>query len=66
MYEVRRAGDVYRIYDKFNELYVGYTEDHAKANRLAGKTLRKMGFEGQIPAFFIKDRQYGFNFDLSH
>ena len=64
MYEVRRAGDLYRIYDKFNELYVGYTENYVKANRLAGKTLNKSGFEGHIPAFFLSDKEYGFNFDL--
>jgi hypothetical protein len=64
MYEVRKSGNEFRIYDCDNEQYIGYTMDQNKANRMVAGTLRKMGFCGHIPSFFVNDTEFGLNLDL--
>lgn len=64
MYEVRKAGRMFRVYDKTNEKYVGYTKSEKTANRKMN-TLNARGFEGEIPKFFLNDgSEHGIDFDL--
>jgi len=63
MYEVRKAGNVYRVYDKANEMYVCHTRDEDKANLYASDKLRYSSFEGSIPSFFVQDLEFGIDLD---
>jgi len=63
MFELGKQGNTYRIYDKENQKYVGFS----KSKRLAESkllNLQKKGFEGSVPGFFFTGNQkYGINFD---
>ena len=62
MYEIRKAGKVFRIYDREHKQYVANTKNRDLANMFVSK-LPFRGFEGEIPAFFLKDTKYGINLD---
>ena len=63
MYEIRKAGRKYRVYDRMNEQYVAHTSDQDKANDLMNNLVCS-GFEGNIPRFFFASNQkYGMNLD---
>jgi len=53
MYEIRKYADLYRIYDKTNRIYIGYTKDENAANYFIYTILKKKGFEGNIPRFLF-------------
>jgi len=59
MYEIRKAGRMYRIYDRVNKQYVAHTNSKQTADKLATDTLHHCGFQGSIPNFFLKDLTYG-------
>ena len=63
MFEIRRAGDVYRIYDRINSMYVCHTKDKDKANLYAMDKLKYRSFEGNIPRFLVQDLEFGINLD---
>lgn len=63
MFEVRKAGNVYRVYDKANEMYVCHTRNEDKANLYAMDKLRYSSFEGCIPNFLVKDLEFGIDLD---
>ena len=52
MYEIRKASNTYRVYDKENKKYVGYTKDKELAEEMVSMVLAHGAFEGQIPAYF--------------
>ena len=62
MYEIRKAGKKYRVYDRVNERYVANTTDEEKAHTLV-TNLTCRGFEGDIPNFFYPKEKYGMNLD---
>ena len=62
MYEIRKAGKKYRVYDRVNERYLANTTDEEKAHTL-GTNLTCRGFEGEIPNFFYSQEKYGMNLD---
>jgi len=63
MYEIRKYADLYRIYDKTNRIYIGYTKDENAANYFIYTILKKKGFEGNIPRFLFVHLSYGINID---
>lgn len=63
MYEIRKAGNTYRIYDKENKAYVGYTREKDTAETMVYDYLKNRGFEGEIPAFILRGMKYGINLD---
>ena len=64
MYEIRKAGAQYRIYDKDHKRYVGHTNSKNRAEELVSNTLINFGFQGAIPSYFYSDvDKYGLNFD---
>jgi len=68
MYEIRKAGKQFRIYDRNIERYVGYTKHSLQAEKIL-YNLQNAGFEGEIPRFMLDRKGYGINFDnfdLSH
>jgi len=65
MYEIRKAGNTYRIYDRENEKYVAHTQDKNLAEKYVTDILRNKGFEGDIPNFFMSGKKYGVKL-LSH
>jgi pantothenate kinase len=63
MYEIRKAGKKYRVYDRISERYVANTRHEEKAHTLVNNLTCK-GFEGNIPAFFfVQKEKYGMNLD---
>jgi hypothetical protein len=63
MYEIRKAGKKYRVYDRSNERYVAHTSNEDKAHTLVNN-LMCCGFEGDIPSFFFSEREkFGLNLD---
>jgi hypothetical protein len=62
MYEIRKAGRIYRIYDKINKKYIAHTIDEDKANTTVSH-LHIKGWEGNIPAFMLAGLKYGINMD---
>jgi hypothetical protein len=52
MYEIRQKDKLFHIYDTVNNLDVAYTKQRRKANQMVSK-LKKFGFEGDIPKFFL-------------
>ena len=64
MYEIRKASNTYRVYDKLNKKYVGYTKNKIVAEEMVSHGLIRGAFEGQIPQhFFSGYPKYGTNFD---
>ncbi len=63
MYEIRKAGKTYRIYDKENKKYIAYTKDKNKADTTISSLTTK-GWEGNIPAFILSGLKYGINMDF--
>ena len=59
MYEIRKAGRMYRIYDRVNKQYVAHTNSKQTADELVTDTLHHCGFQGSIPNFFLRDLTYG-------
>ena len=63
MYEIRKAGKKYRVYDRSNKRYVANTGNEDKAHSLVS-SLISGGFEGDIPSFFFIDTEkFGINLD---
>ena len=59
MYEIRKSNGWYRIYDNSNNKYVAHTKQKTQAEKYIN-TLKKCGFEGNIPAFFFAGQEkYG-------
>ena len=64
MYEIRKASNTYRVYDKENQKYVGYTKDKLLAEEMVSVGLTHGAFEGHIPSYFYAGYpKYGTNFD---
>ena len=61
MYEIRKAGKKYRVYDRVNEKYIANTTNEEKAHTLV-TNLTCRGFEGDIPNFLINEK-YGLDLD---
>ena len=55
MYEVRKAGKKYRVYDRINKKYIANTKDEEKARTLVVNLLC-CGFEGDMPNFLINEK----------
>ena len=49
MFEVRKSGNSFRVYDKIAKKYICNTTDEEKANDMAHNLLYTNGFEGEIP-----------------
>jgi|DEB0MinimDraft_4_1074332.scaffolds.fasta_scaffold23469_1 hypothetical protein len=65
MYEIRKAGKQFRIYDRNTKRYVGYTRNSLRAEEIL-YNLQNAGFEGEIPSFMLDREGYGINFDVSY
>jgi len=63
MFEIRKAGKTFRIYDRERERYVAHTRDESLANNMITDKLKNCGFEGLIPDFMLRDLKYGLNLD---
>ena len=63
MFEIRKAGKTFRIYDRERERYVAHTRDENLANSTITDKLKNAGFEGLIPDFMLRDLKYGLNLD---
>jgi hypothetical protein len=66
MYEIRKVGKTFRIYDCEGDNCVAHTRNEALANRMVTDTLKNCGFEGKIPQFMISDVKNGINLDRKH
>lgn len=64
MYEIRKAGKIFRIYDRNVERYVGYTKNSLRAEEVL-QNLQFAGFEGEIPSFMFDREGYGIDFDVN-
>jgi len=63
MFEIRKSGKTFRIYDRERERYVAHTRDENLANSMVTDKLKNAGFEGSIPDFMLRDLKYGLNLD---
>jgi hypothetical protein len=63
MYEIRKVGKTFRIYDSGRNHYVAHTRDESLANRMVTYTLKNCGFQGEVPAFMLYETKYGINLD---
>jgi hypothetical protein len=63
MFEIRKAGKTFRIYDRERERYVAHTRNENLANSMVTDKLKNAGFEGSIPDFMLRDLKYGLNLD---
>ena len=59
MFEVRKSGKTYRVYDHARKRYICNTKNEERANNLAQDLLHSCGFEGEIPDFFLTGFKYG-------
>ena len=63
MFEIRKAGKTFRIYDRERERYVAHTRNENLANSMVTDKLKNAGLEGSIPDFMLRDLKYGLNLD---
>ena len=63
MFEVRKSGKTYRVYDKTRKKYICNTKDKDRADNYAQNVLYNSGFEGNIPDFMLYGLKYGVPLD---
>ena len=63
MFEVRKSGNSFRVYDKIAKKYICNTTDEEKANDMAHNLLYTNGFEGEIPKFMTAGLKFGIPLD---
>ena len=54
MYEIRRHGDAYKIYEKSTKQYIVKTKFKKKASDILNNLKKGGGFEGATPHFMIQ------------
>ena len=54
MYEIRRHGDAYKIYEKNTKQYIVKTKFKKKASDILSNLKKGGGFEGTTPRFMIQ------------
>lgn len=59
MYEIRKSGKTFRVYDKERKRYVCNTKSEDTARLYVTNYLLNRGFEGEIPDFFLRDSKFG-------
>lgn len=55
MYEIRRHGDAYKIYEKNTKQYIVKTKFKGKASLILNNLKKGGGFEGSTPRFMLQE-----------
>lgn len=63
MYELRRHGKRYKIYENKTKRYIAVTSSESEAKDIFTKLNNGSAFEGNTPSFFTAGTQYGVDYD---
>lgn len=63
MYELRRHGTRFKIYEKKTKRYIAVTSSETEAKDIFKKLNNGSAFEGNTPNFFTAGTQYGLDYD---
>ena len=66
MYELRRHGNTYKIFELKTKKYVAKFDNEEKAKDIFQKLNLGAAFEGNTPAFFTNGTSYGVDFTLKY
>lgn len=66
MYELRRHGNTYKIFELKTKKYVAKFDNEEKAKDIIQKLNRGSAFDGNTPAFFTNGTSYGLDFTLKY